>query len=64
MKKVIFTGSTIEQVRWGGNSNPEGLLVVGQTYELKEAEVHSWHTKYHLVEFPGYHFNSVCFEDA
>ena len=60
--KVIYAGTTDEQVRWGGNDDPRGVLVEGTEYELERSEVHSWHTKFHLKEFPGMVFNSVCFD--
>ncbi len=62
-KLLRFTGSTPEQVRWGGNDNPDGILVVGDVYEVDKREVHSWHTKISLKGIDGW-FNSVCFEDA
>jgi len=60
--KVKYIGCTDGQVNWGGNDDPRGLLVEGQVYELERKEVHTWHTKYYLKEFPGKKFNSVSFE--
>lgn len=60
--RVKYTGATDEQVRWGCNDDPRGLLVENQEYELLTQEVHSWHTKYILKEFPNKKFNSVSFE--
>ena len=59
--KVKYTGSIEEQVRWGGNDNPKGLLFVGDIYYVEKVEIHSWHTKLHLRGVRG-KFNSVCFE--
>jgi hypothetical protein len=49
-------------VNWGGNDDPRGLLIKDKEYELLEQDVHSWHTKYILAEFPNKRFNSVSFE--
>jgi hypothetical protein len=62
--KVKFIGSTIEQVRWGSNDDPDYILTVGDEYELDREEVHSMHTKYHLKQFPGKRFNSCSFEPS
>lgn len=64
MDKVIYKGTSDEQVRWGGNDDPRGLLQEGREYEVEEREVHSWHTKLRLKGYPGKVFNSVCFDDA
>ena len=63
--KVRYLGDAAsgdEVVKWGGNDDPRGLLVEGQEYELLEQDVHSWHTKYILAEFPNKRFNSVSFK--
>ena len=62
-KTVVFKESSQSQVMWGGNSDPTDVLIVGQTYEVEDEEVHSWHTKLKLVGVDGW-FNSVSFEDA
>ena len=59
--QVRYTGSIEEQVRWGNNDNPEGVLIEGDVYYVKKVEVHTWHTKLHLREIYG-KYNSVCFE--
>jgi len=64
MHKVRYTGSTDAQAQWGGNDDPRGLLVEGETYTLAGRDIHSFHTKYALQEFPGRWFNSVSFKDA
>lgn len=61
---VMYTGATDEQVRWGSNSDPRGMLEEGKKYKLVDIEVHSWHTKYTLEGFPGMQFNSVSFEEC
>jgi hypothetical protein len=62
-RKVIYTGeAAIEQIRWGNNDDPRGLLEPGKEYELLEVELHTWHTKYILKEFPDKKFNSVHFK--
>jgi hypothetical protein len=60
--KVRYIGASDEQVRWGGNDDPRGILMERDTYEVEEREVHSWHTKLRLVGIEG-SFNSVCFEE-
>jgi len=62
--KVKYIGSNIEQARWGNNNDPYGLLNLNQIYEVLDKEVHSWHTKLILKEFPKLKFNSVCFEEV
>ena len=62
-KKLRFNGVDCkEQISWGGHVDPKGLLVKGKTYDLDRYEVHSYHTKTFLKEFPGKSFNSVWFE--
>lgn len=60
--KVKYIGTSNEQVKWGSNDDPRGLLTEGETYIVEAVEPHSWHTKYYLKEFPGKKFNSVSFE--
>lgn len=59
--QVKYIGATDEQVKWGGNDDPRGLLNEGDIYEVSKEEVHSWHTKLYLTEFPSKKFNSVSF---
>lgn len=61
--RVKYTGCDDKQVAWGGCDDPRGRLTVGGTYIVDHTEVHSQHTKVHLVGVGG-RFNSVCFEDA
>jgi len=63
-KRVRFIGASDEQVRWGSNDDPRGILKVGAVYEVARRDVHSWHTKLELVGFPGKRFNSVCFKEV
>lgn len=60
--QVRYLGSTEEQVRWGSNDNPEGLLFEGDVYCVERVEIHSWHTKLYLRGIGGGKFNSTCFE--
>ena len=60
--KVIFTGWTEEQVRWGGNDYPTHLSI-GKCYIVESVEVHSQHTKVTLLGVTG-RFNSVHFDYA
>lgn len=62
---VYYNGKASDaQVNWGGNDDPRNFLEVGVPYEVARWEVHTWHTKVHLVDFPGKYFNSVHFHDA
>lgn len=59
--KVIFIGATMDQVRWGGNNDPNEFLKKGDLVEIESVEVHSWHTKVYLKGIKG-KFNSVSFK--
>ena len=59
--RIKFIESSIEQVCWGSNKNPDNILIIGSTYEIEDIEVHSWHTKIKLVGIDGL-FNSVSFD--
>lgn len=61
MKRVRYIGATDEQVRWGSNADPRGILTEGQTYDVEAERVHSWHTKIKLAGIDGW-FNAVSFE--
>lgn len=61
-KRVVYAGASDSQVNWGSNDDPRGVLTVGKAYTVLSTEVHSWHTKIELEEFPGLYFNSVCFD--
>lgn len=51
------------QMRWGGNDDTRKYLKIGKIYKVKKKEIHSWHTRIYLEEFPDKYFNSVCFEE-
>ena len=57
---VKFIGCTREQINWGGNTDPKGLLKEGKEYIVAKIEEHSAHTKLTLKGVKG-RFNSVCF---
>lgn len=63
MVSVKYVGCTDEQVRFGGCSDPRGLLDEGKLYLVEHKEVHNWHTKLYLKGFESLGFNSVCFEE-
>ena len=58
---VKFLGCSQEQIRWGSNDDPTGILIVGDKYFVEKVNVHSQHTKVELRGVKG-KFNSVCFE--
>ena len=62
--KAIYNGASDEQVKWGANDDPRGVLTEGKEYEVLRTDVHTWHTKYILADYPALKFNSVCFEKA
>lgn len=59
--KVRYVGCSSVQVRWGGHTDPRGVLENSVTYTVENVSVHSQHTRVYLVGFSG-HFNSVCLE--
>lgn len=60
--KYRFIGDVSkEQIQWGGHTDPTGILVPGESYDVEAIDVHSWHTRVYLVGVEG-HFNSVWFE--
>lgn len=62
--KIRYMGADDFQVNQGtGNDDPRGVLTEGEIYTVLKTEVHSWHTKVRLVEFPEQKFNSASFED-
>jgi hypothetical protein len=64
MRARYFREATHEQVSWGSCQDPRGVLTVGETYEVENVEEHSWHTKIHLVGYPGRGFNKISFEEV
>lgn len=59
--KVKYIGASDPQVNWGDCDDPRNVLIEGEVYEVKEEDVHTWHTKFSLVGIDG-KFNSVCFD--
>jgi hypothetical protein len=60
--KVVFTGSTDEQVAWGNNDDPRLFLIPNTVrYIIKDVDIHSQHTKLTLEHING-RFNSVSFK--
>jgi hypothetical protein len=58
---VRFAGCTKEQIMWGNNDDPNGVLSVGKLYTVSDVDIRSSHTKIYLEGIPG-RFNSVCFD--
>lgn len=58
---VKFLGCTREQINWGCNDDPNGVLFVGDQYYVEHVHEHSQHTKIELRGVKG-KFNSVCFD--
>ena len=58
---VRFIGCSKEQIAWGNNTDPTGILIVSDKYYVEKVKVHSQHTKLTLRGVAG-SFNSVCFE--
>ena len=59
--KVQFMGASDGQAHRAGCDDPREHLVVGKTYTVLRVDVHSWHTKIILVEYPASSFNSTVF---
>lgn len=60
--KVKFIAN--DPITWGISKDNANLLKLGETYTVEKTEVHSWHTKVFLKEFPGVEFNSAWFEEV
>jgi hypothetical protein len=58
---VSYLGCSADQIAWGSNDNPNGVLIQGDVYYVEHVNVHSQHTKIELRGVKG-KFNSVCFE--
>jgi len=58
---VKFIGCSKEQIAWGNNDDPTGILIVGDKYYVEKVEIRSQHTKLTFRGICGI-FNSVCFE--
>lgn len=61
MKVIFKEKASQDQINWGGNDDPNELLEIGKEYEVLKKDVHSWHTKLTLVDFPDKVFNDVSF---
>lgn len=46
-----------------GFSGTGHLLTVGTEYTLVDVDVHGWHTRVELEEFPNVQFNSILFKE-
>lgn len=57
---VRFDSCSEDQIRWGSNDDPNGVLQQNELYVVDYVEVHSQHTKISLSGIQG-KFNSVCF---
>lgn len=62
MKVIFKEWATEAQINWGSNDDPNEVLEVGEKYEVLKKEVHSWHTKLILTDFPDKKFNAISFE--
>jgi hypothetical protein len=58
---VKYIGCNQDQINWGSNDDPRGVLIEGNKYYVERVEVRSQHTKLQLRGVYG-RFNSVCFE--
>ena len=58
--RVVFTGASEAQIKWGGNDDPNEVCVIGQDYEVESEDVRSWHTKIKLLGVEGT-FNGASF---
>mgnify|MGYP001611184639 CR=1 FL=1 len=62
--RVKFFGPVSEEgIKWGSHDDPRDLLQIEGEYIVDHTEIHSWHTKVFLKEFPGKSFNSVWFAE-
>ena len=59
---VRYTNCIDQQVKWGGNSDPRGVLKMENLYTITDVEIHKSHTKLRLEGFPNLQFNSVHFD--
>lgn len=58
---IKFIGASDDQVKWGSNDDPRDFLILNETYTIDHTEIHGYHTKVILKEFPNEKFNSVHF---
>ena len=64
MEQVRFIGTDDMQVQWGSNADPRKCCIINKVYNVKCREIHSWHTKIELEEFPGKLFNNIGFKSV
>ena len=60
-RKVICINNSDDTYGVSGTGH---LLTIGEKYTVTDVDVHSWHTRVDLEEFPGIKFNSVLFEEC
>lgn len=60
-RRVVCVSNEDPSTLWCKKNAP--MLTVGETYTVRDIDVHSWHTIVYLREFPGVGFNSVLFEE-
>lgn len=63
-ERVVFTGATDAQAKFGRGADPRLHLREGAVYLVDAVEMHSWHTLLFLAEYPDVGFNSSCFDLA
>ena len=63
--KLIYNSEHVcdASVKWGSHDDPRDVLVDGAEYTVLRTEVHSYHTKLYLKEFPLLKLNTVWFRD-
>ena len=61
-KRKIICINNDDSNAWGFKGHGH-LLTVGKEYTLIDVEVHGWHTRVTLEEFPGIQFNSILFDE-
>jgi hypothetical protein len=49
---------------WSFNDNASKFLIVGNIYNVTDVDVHSFHTRVKVREYPNQWFNSVAFEET
>jgi hypothetical protein len=69
MSRDFKPGSKVKVVsdfqnNWGSCDPIKENLTLGQVYTVDHIEIHSWHTKVFLTEFPDKKFNSVHFDQV
>jgi hypothetical protein len=62
--KIKYVHADDHIVNWGSNDDPRLYLTIDEIYTVQETEIHSWHTKVILEEFPTLKFNSSHFDEV